>query len=103
MRDGNRVQDSFNRLNWDAFDNASRVPQLSLLQLPLVPLCLLFGGSTVLHDSTLLIYSSLESTLGVCSLCCDSDMGNMADTGECLSCQEVTCEIENILASWHAN
>ena len=33
MRDGNRVQNSCNRLNWDALDHASRASQLSLLQL----------------------------------------------------------------------
>ena len=38
VRDGNRVQDSCNRLNWGALDHASRAPQLSLLQLPHIPL-----------------------------------------------------------------
>ena len=55
MRDGNRVQDSCNRLNWGAPTSA---PQLSLLQLPRVP-SVLVNYITVTHKSHTQVAQSL--------------------------------------------
>ena len=47
MKDGNRVQDKCNMLNWGALDHASHAPQLSQLQLPLASAHLIWRTANI--------------------------------------------------------